>query len=105
MALQVLHSQMVDCQTWADAAKWLILCGPPAIKQILLQASASAASQSFPDLKPAGFNEDGDPHYDLVDLAEALGADPEILHRSLTNLEEEAESLLGAAEEDIRKIQ
>ena len=105
MALQVLQSETVDSQTWADAVKWLLLFGPPAIKEMLLQASTNATEKSFPNLRPAGFNEEGDPYYDLVHLAETLGADPETLYRSLMDLETESESSLCNPEEDVLKIQ
>ena len=105
MVLQVLTSETVDSQTWSDAVKWLMLFGPPQIKQVLLQASASATSRFFPQLKPAGFNDDGEPYYEVANLAEALVADPEALLRSLTDLEGESGSCLSAEEEDIFKIQ
>lgn len=105
MALQVLGSESVDSEIWAEAAKWLILFGPADIKKVLLEASTCATSNFYPHLKPVGFNEKGEPCFDVAHLAEVLGVDPEDLSRSLAELEGESGNRIGHVEEDIFKIQ
>jgi len=105
MALQVLGNESVDSETWAEAAKWLMLFGPADIKKVLFDASTCATNNFFPDLKPAGFNEQGDPCYDVARLAEVLGVEPEELNRSLAELEDESGSCLGHGENDVFKMQ
>lgn len=72
-AMQVLESDTVDSQLWAEAVEWLILYGPPEIRKLLLNASLSATEGSFPQLKPSGFAPDGQPIYDIEALAKVLG--------------------------------
>jgi hypothetical protein len=105
MALQILLSETIDSKTWADAIKWLILYGPEEIKRLLLEASTDATSNFFPDLKPAGFREDGQPYYDLANLAAVLDADPESLQKSLSRIEGETGFSLVVDEEDVLKFQ
>lgn len=71
-ALKILTHETVDGKVWAEAVKWLILHGPVEIRQLLLEASSLATSTSFPELKPSYFNSDGQPFYDVKDLAKSL---------------------------------
>jgi len=71
-ALQVVQNKTVDSELWAEAVEWLLLYGPPEIVSILLQASGHATEQTFPELKPSDFTEDGQPVYDIGQLAESL---------------------------------
>jgi len=77
MAMEVLQSQTVDGKVWSEAVKWLLLYGPPQVKDILQQASAVAFEQCFSDVQAKGFNEEGQPYYDLQELAMALGMEVE----------------------------
>ncbi len=76
MAMAVLASETVDSQTWADAVKWLLLYGPPKLREMLLAASASATGMQFPELRPAGYTEEGEPLYPVDGVAAVLGVDP-----------------------------
>ena len=73
MVLEVLKNKAVDCKTWSDAAKWLMLYGPPDLQQIMLKASSIASNSSFPALAPERFTEAGSPCYNVEKVAEALG--------------------------------
>ena len=87
-ALQVLQHPTVESSLWASAVEWLLLYGPPEIKSLLEQASGHAVRQCFPQLAPKGFNDQGEPCYDLADLANSLGIS-----------KEEAQTMLAAKEE------
>lgn len=73
MAMAVLENKTVDSKTWAEAVEWLLLYGPPNIKELLGKASDTATEEYFPDLKPSGYSPDGEPVYDLQDIADSLG--------------------------------
>ena len=75
MAMEVLGSQNVDGDLWSEAAKWLLLYGPPQIKEMLGQASNFAFIEYFPQLQAKGYDDNGQPFYDLADIAETLGID------------------------------
>ncbi|MBU1564068.1 MAG: hypothetical protein KJ630_00400 [Proteobacteria bacterium] len=71
-AMKILTHETVDGKVWAEAVKWLILHGPVEIRQLLLDASSLATSTSFPGLKPSYYTSDGQPFYDIKDLAKSL---------------------------------
>ncbi len=73
MAMAVLENKTVDADLWAEAVEWLMLYGPPQIKELLSQASSMATGKEFPELHPTEYNEDGEPLYDMAKLAESLG--------------------------------
>lgn len=89
MALEVLSSDTIDSKSWIDAVKWLILYGPKEIRSYLLESSASAIKEEFPELIPIGCDEHGADIYDLDNLAETLGIEPERLQDDLLTMEEE----------------
>ena len=72
-AMKVLTNETADSKLWAEAVEWLMLYGPPEIQQILVDASAKATSAAFPELQPRSYAADGQPYYDIVNLAESLG--------------------------------
>lgn len=72
-ALKILQHQTVDSQLWAEAVEWLMLYGPPEIKELLLKASGIATETHFPELKPTSYGTDGEPYYDVAAIARALG--------------------------------
>ena len=74
-AMKVLTHKTVDSKLWAEAVEWLMLYGPTEIRQLLLEASTDATSSSFPELKPTRFTPDGQPCYNINDLAKALHID------------------------------
>ena len=80
-ALKVLAHETVDSEVWAEAVKWLILHGPVEIRHMLLDASNLATGTSFPELKPSHFTSDGQPCYDIKDLARSLNiSETEVLN-------------------------
>jgi len=89
MALQVLQSETVDSKIWADAVKWLLLFGPPEIREMISQASSMATSEFFPELSPIGYSEKGEPLYDIKKLAESLGMNEEEALAKMAELESE----------------
>lgn len=71
-AMEVLQHPTVDGTVWAEAVEWLLIYGPPEIRELLQQASGQATAASFPDLAPNRFAPDGSPCYDIADLARSL---------------------------------
>ncbi len=104
MAMAVLTNKTVDSETWAEAVEWLMLYGPPHIKEILNQASQVATSEHFPDLKPTGYSPDGTPLYDVQALAAALNITPEEAYEKLREKEGKQETRHLFSEEDALKI-
>jgi hypothetical protein len=92
MALEVLKSETIDSKTWAEAVEWLLLFGPPEIKEVLTMASSHATKESFTELKPEGFTEEGQPCYSLSSLADALNIDADEAMQKLSELERESDS-------------
>jgi len=72
-ALKVVRNKTVDSKLWAEAVEWLMLYGPPEVVSILLQASGHATEQTFPELQAANYTHDGQPVYDVAQLAKSLG--------------------------------
>ena len=71
-AMQVLQHQTVDAKLWAEAVEWLMLYGPEETRELLLQASGTATHECFPDLEATGYAADGQPCYNVEDLAKNL---------------------------------
>lgn len=96
-ALKVLSHETVDSKVWAEAVKWLILHGPVEIRQLLLDASNVATGASFPELIPSYYTSDGQPCYDIKDLAKSLNISEAEVHDFLKQKETELEGfqLLG----------
>lgn len=77
MAMAVLGNKDVDSDTWSEAVEWLLLYGPPEIKELLEQASSTATSSCYPELTPSGYTPDGEPCYDIDKIADTLGISKE----------------------------
>lgn len=88
-AMKVLGHKTVDSKLWAEAVEWLMLYGPAEIRQLLLDSSLMATRSSFPELKPSTFTVDGQPCYQLDDLARALQMDEERAREILKRKEAE----------------
>lgn len=73
MALAVMQDPHAEAKTWADAVRWLLVNGPPALRELIQQAASAATSAQFPELKPQGYTDSGEPVYDLRALAASLG--------------------------------
>jgi hypothetical protein len=71
-AMDILQHPTVDSKIWAEAVEWLMLYGPPEVKEMLKTASSYATSKEFPDLAPQGYDENGDPVYSVSEVAKAL---------------------------------
>ena len=72
-AMEILQHPTVDSKIWAEAVEWLLLYGPPEIKEMLTGASGYATDKEFPELKPQGFAGDGELVYSVGEIARALG--------------------------------
>jgi hypothetical protein len=90
-AMKVLAHETADSEVWAEAVKWLILHGPPEIRQLLVEASTLATSTSFPELKPSHYTVDGQPYYHIEDLAKSLGMTEQEVRDLLRQKEAELE--------------
>ena len=73
MALEVLKNKKVESAIWSEAAKWIMLYGPPKLQEVMRQASNIATNSCFPRLEPERYTEFGDPCYNIEKIAEALG--------------------------------
>jgi hypothetical protein len=91
-AMQVLAHDTVDSKLWADAVEWLIHNGPPEIKKILMEASAQATNSSFPELTPSHYDTNGQPCYDVAQLAKSLN----ISENEVKKILQQKEALLGS---------
>ena len=100
MALEILRNKTIDSRTWSEAAKWILLYGPPELQEIMCQASSVATNSSFPLLKPEQYTESGDPCYDLEKVAEVLGISRQEALEKMTEIENEQgrQHLFDAAE-------
>jgi lipase chaperone LimK len=105
MALQVIQQETISSEVWADAAKWLLLYGPPQIQELLRQASSIATQQCFPQLQSGGYTDEGEPCYDIRALAAALGLSEEETIEKMQELERQQGRTQLYAEDAIRKIQ
>ncbi|PHR29012.1 MAG: hypothetical protein COA36_04850 [Desulfotalea sp.] len=86
-AMKVLEHDTVDSKLWAEAVEWLMLYGPPEIQDLLLEASTTATSRSFPNLTPTHFTASGQPIYNVKALAENLGVPVEEVKKILEDKE------------------
>ena len=105
MALEVLGNKTVDSKLWSEAVKWLLLYGPPQVREILQSASSNAISEHFPELKSDRYNEDGEPCYDMESLAKALGVESQELVEKMAKMEDELGERQIFDESETRKVQ
>lgn len=89
MAMAVLENPTVDSKIWSEAVEWLLLFGPSHIKELLTQASETAAQSCFPELTATSFSPDGQPLYDISQLAKALGISEEETKQRLQEKEQQ----------------
>lgn len=87
MALKVLQSETIDAETWGDAVKWLMLYGPHEMQNVFQQASSNATLECFPDLKPSGYTDNGEPCFDVREIAKNLGISEKEAAEKLIKLE------------------
>lgn len=89
MALDVLKNKTIESRTWSEAAKWILLYGPPELQEIIRQASSIATSSCFPELEPERYSESGDPCYDIEKVAETLGVTKQEALKKMAEMEHE----------------
>lgn len=89
MALDVLKNKSVDSRLWSDAAKWIMLYGPPELQEVIRQASDTATKSCFPGLEPERYTGNGEPCYDIDKIADALGMSREEALEKLAEMQEE----------------
>ena len=87
MALDVLKNKSVDSKTWSDAAKWILLYGPPELQHIMKQASSIAMNSCFPELEPERYTDSGEPCYDIEKIAAALGVTKQEAMQKMAEME------------------
>lgn len=104
-AIQVLQHQTVDAKLWAEAVEWLILYGPESIREILLQSSGTATHECFPELKAKGYAPDGQPCYNVEDLASSLDISENEAREVLKDKEKVHKLHHFIDEEDTMKVQ
>ena len=104
-AMAILSHPTVDSEIWASAAEWLLVYGPPEIKELFQQASGHATSKQFPDLKPQRFGPDGSPCYDITELAQNLGISEEEARNQLLEKEMKHGIQHGYTDEDTTTLQ
>lgn len=104
-AMKVLEHPTVDSKLWAEAVEWLLLYGPPEIREMLKQASSYATTTEFPDLKPESYTPDGEPVYSISGIAKELGISEEDAAELIRRKEEKHGVQHGLADEDTWKIQ
>jgi len=88
-AMKIITHETVDGKLWAEAVKWLILHGPAEIRQVLLDASSIATGTSFPELTPSHYTADGQPCYNIKDLAKSLNISESEVRQFLQQNEKE----------------
>ena len=89
MALEVLKNKEVASTTWSEAAKWILLYGPPELQEMMRQASNIATKSCFPELEPERYTEEGHPCYDVDKIAEALGLSRQEALEKIAEMENE----------------
>lgn len=91
-AMEVLADSEADAKLWADAVEWLMIYGPPEVKEILQDASNDATTASFPALIPSHYSDNGTPCYDIKCLAKELAISEDEV-RSIIDQKEKNHSL------------
>ena len=104
-AMEILQHPTVDSKIWAEAVEWLLLYGPPEIREMLKQASSYATTKEFPNLKPESFTESGEPVYSITGIARELGVSEEEAAEMIAQKEKKHGVLYRLAERDTRKVQ
>ena len=104
-AMEILQHPTVDSKIWAEAVEWLLLYGPPEIQEILKAASSYATTKEFPDLKPQGFDEKGDPVYSVSEVAKALDISEEEAAEVIADKQQKHGVQQLLSDKDTKKVQ
>jgi len=59
---------------------------PDYLRAELQQVLYSTFDEMYPDLKPTGCDDNGVPHYSVIDIADALGINPKQVQETATEL-------------------
>lgn len=86
-AMEILQNKTVDSKLWAEAVEWLLLYGPPEIVTLLLKASSQATGSTFPELRVTNYTIDGQPCYNIKEIAHSLGISEEEAREIITRKE------------------
>ena len=104
-AMKVLQHPTVDSKLWSEAVEWLLLYGPPEIREILLNSSGTATHECFPNLQAKGYAADGQPCYNVDDLAKSLNVSEDEARAMILEKEKNQEIHHFIDEEDTMKVQ
>ncbi|MBV5319030.1 MAG: hypothetical protein JZU50_14630 [Desulfobulbaceae bacterium] len=104
-AMEILQHPTVDSEIWASAVEWLLIYGPPEVRELLQQASGQATRENFPELQPQGYGPDGSPCYDIADLARSLGISEEEARAQLAQKEQKHGVQHGFSDDDTTTLQ
>ena len=104
-AMEIVQHPTVDSRIWAEAVEWLLLYGPPEIREMLKGASGYAAGKEFPDLKAQGFTAEGDIVYSIAEIAKVLGISEEEAADMIAEKEMKHGMLHRLDEQDSKKVQ
>lgn len=88
MALAVLQNETVDSKLWSEAAEWMMVFGPPPLREVLRQASSLATQAHYPELTPRDYTPEGEPCYSIAEVARSLGISEEEALAKMAELEE-----------------
>jgi hypothetical protein len=104
-AMEILRHPTVESRIWAEAVEWLLLYGPPEIRELLGEASSHATAMEFPDLKPVSYTPDGEPVYAIAQVAAKLGISEEEAAEIIGRKEKKHGRLHRLSGEETRKLQ
>lgn len=104
-AMEILRHPTVDSQIWADAVEWLMLFGPPEIRELLQQAGSQTIQENFPELRVRRFAQDGSLCYDLGEIAQILSITEKEAREQLQEMEAKHGIRYGFSEDDTSEIQ
>jgi hypothetical protein len=104
-AMEILQHPTVDSRIWAEAVEWLMMYGPPEIREMLQRASGYATEKEFPELRPQGFDEDGEPVYSVAEIARALDISEEEASEIIAEKEAKHGTLHRLGDKETKKIQ
>lgn len=104
-ALAILKHPTVDSDLWTEAVEWLLIYGPPEIRELLGEASGHATGKTFPELQPQSYGPDGSPCYDISDMARSLGISEEEARRQLAEKEARHGVRHGVDDKDTTTLQ
>jgi len=104
-AIEIVQHPAVDSKVWSEAVEWLLLNGPPDIRQVLQEASGHAIKECFPDLETKGFTIEGETCYNVDDIAKVLNITKEEALQHIKEKESEHGIRQLFSDKETQKIQ